>query len=387
MLRGVVYVTDAQYEKAYQDLMKIFSAADDDQESFRGMQSLADKRVDLQFALTYFTRAAYGHSDEQLLQMKKGLCFLVLEDRWGALKEFNAVVKTEPSAVSHFFTALSFEHLGIHDSAFHHYDRALQFDNDIFDAHKKRGIYHTELKNWRAAYKDFGEMERIEPSLKITYRLRGVCRLRFNDYYGTILDMTRYLQRDTTDYEIYSTRAFALTNVRDFPGANKDLKKAIALQPDNYNLNVSLIENYLDLRDTTNALVAIDSCLARNGVRIDIVVAKIRILIGLSRLEEARKLIVAHMPSKENWLYSAEVASIFLCLDGLSSLEQRDFRLALKKFNTALKTNKSNHEALYHRAKTALMLGERKDALHDLEKLSRLGYADSSELLAGLQSN
>lgn len=338
----------------------------------------------MRFAFTYFNRAAYGLSDEALKHVKKGVCLLILENRQEAINEFKKSLGLEPSAVGYFLTALGFEHSNRHDSAYANYNIALKFDNEIFDAHKKRGIYRSELKDWKGAALDFEEMARIEPSLKITYRLRGLVRLKFNDYYGTILDMSRYLKMDTTDYEIWYTRASCRKAVKDYNGAIEDYNKALELSPREKGIYEFLTETYLYLNDTANVLQTINKCDSVSTLTVYLTITKIRILIAQSQFSAALNELKKTYQGRENGAYFHQDISVFLFLEGWMFFRQRNYKDSLKKLDKAIQTFSSNREARYLRSKIFLIKGNKAEAVEDLQKLSEIDYRDSKALLTEL---
>jgi tetratricopeptide (TPR) repeat protein len=386
LLRALLYLDLKDYDKAFNDLKKVISKRSDDENLFEGLQSIHDKQLDLQFAVSYITRTIYGLQDEAASPLKKGFCLMAMERRREAIVDLKNSYKAQPSALALFLTGLAFEHSKTHDSAYHYYDRALLMDNDIFDAHKKRAIYRSELRDWKGANKDFEEMIRIEPGLIVTYRLRAMIRLQYDDFYGAMIDFSRYLKGDSSDHQIYFYRAFCQKSVKDFKGANKDLRKALAINPDVYDLYEHMVESDLILKDTAHVLETIQSCEAKFGLKMYLFSTRARILIAQKKFAKAREEL--NRITADKWQFQLltplETSTVYF-LDGWVEFHQKDFKSALKKFNKSIDLNQENYEALYYRSKIFSQLGETSKAIKDLEILSAANYEDAQVLLSGLQ--
>jgi tetratricopeptide (TPR) repeat protein len=386
LLRASLYLELMDYERAFIDLKDIFAKNYNDENRFRGTQSTTDRTLDLQFAVSYITRTIYGLTDEASSHLKKGFCLMVLGHRDDASEQLKRSFKLQPSALSLFLTAVNYEHSEKHDSAFHYYDAALKLDNDIFDAHKKRAIYFSELKNWKTAYQHFENMIRLEPQLKLTYRLRSMVRIDFKDYYGAIMDLTRYLRIDSADHEIYVYRAQCKIAVEDFKGANQDYRKAIKVRPDKSDLYDLVVTSDLQLGDTTHALETITQYEGKFGVSSLLFSKKIRIYIDQNRIEDARSEFMK-VAGDKFWLsmQGDKAQSLIYFLEGWLDYLQNDEERALRNLAKALSLNQENFEAKYLRGKLYLSRGDRTKALNDLKALAQAGYLNADALLKELE--
>lgn len=383
-MRAVVYIDIENFDNAFSDFRKAVSGRYEDENKFKGAQSFIDKRLDLQFAFSYITRTAYGLSDKALHHLKKGFCLLIVERREEAIDEFRKSLRLETSAVSTFLTGLAYEHSGKHDSAFVYYDKTLLLDNDNFDAHKKRGIYRSELNDWRGAYSDFDEMVRIDPSLIVTYKLRSQVRMQFNDYYGTVIDLTKFLKKDTTDVDVWLMRGFSFEKVEDYKNANYDYLQALKLDSSKFNTFELLALSFLQLKDTTQCFSVIKACEAKHGLNTRLFIVKNRILISKNNFETANNLLNGVLDQKSGFDFPQTDQSILFYLQGLINLKQSNFHEALVKVNKAISLDKNNKEALYLRSKVNIQLGDISSAAQDLRILIESNYADSQKLLSSI---
>jgi tetratricopeptide (TPR) repeat protein len=385
VLRAFLYLDLKDYEKAFVDLKNVYSKQYADENLFRGAQTSKDKRLDLLFAVSYINRTIYGLDDDAGHLVKTGFCMMVMERHEQAISAFKQSSALQQSALSLFLTGLTYERSEKHDSAFILYNEALKYDNDIFDAHKKRAIYFSELKDWKNSYKHFEEMARLEPGLTVTYRLRSMVRIQFKDFYGCILDLTKSLKIDSTDHEIYIYRAYCKEEVDDLEGANGDYRKALDVNPEMYALYQNVVDSDLLLNDTTHALETIARCEDELGLQQDLRSLRVRLWILQKKFTEARDEIRKSKENEYMLTVNSGSHSLFFYLDAWIDYLQNDHDNALKKLNEAIRRNGENLEAIYLRSKTFIARGEKMKAVRDLKLLADRGYADSETLLEQLR--
>jgi tetratricopeptide (TPR) repeat protein len=383
--RATLYTELGDYDRAFIDFKELSrSLSGIDRNLFTASQSLLDKQLDYQFAFQYVTRTMFGLSESAMTLLKKGFCFLAVGKNYRAINQFSQSLTIERSAVSYFLIALAQEHIGEHDSAFNNYQRALKIDKDIFDAHKKVAIYFSVASNFRKAYEHFEHMVRLEPSLPVTYRLRSQIRLQFKDYYGTMLDLNKFIAKDTTNAEVYAMRGFSLYSLGNYREAKPDLERAIRLdstKSSNYNL---LVETLLHLKDTAQAFACILTCERRMQLDPSLFIVKIRLLIEAKNIEKASKLIESVMGTVKLINFShADMVSLYV-LDSKVDYARNHLKSALKKVNNALEITPKNDEGLFLRAKILIKQGENEQARKDLLMLTEKGYAGSKELLSAI---
>lgn len=174
-----------------------------------------------------------------------------------ALKTINQTHELENTALYHFLLGLVYEHLGRHEEAWLHYDKTLQLDNDIFDAHQKRGIYSTNIEKWKDAELDFSEMIRINPENKFGYKLRSVTFYHQKEFEKSIADARKVLAVDSADCAVRSTLAFALMAISKYLPAFEEFERCQnydALSLDVLSRIHTGVKEILATGDTTKAL-------------------------------------------------------------------------------------------------------------------------------------
>jgi tetratricopeptide (TPR) repeat protein len=192
-LRGVLFTETGNYDRGFSDLRKVVDAFQLDDFRAKGSQTNEDKRIDIQYAGFYVVSSVYGLPDEDGARIKKAYCLLFVERFDEALRSIDEVSGARTNPLCLYLQGVINEHKRNHKQAFIKYDSALKFDPDIYEAHKKRGIYCTELKNWRLALFDFNEMFRINPASVSGFRFRGTVLYHMGDHKGALNDFNRYL--------------------------------------------------------------------------------------------------------------------------------------------------------------------------------------------------
>lgn len=384
LLRGCLYIEMGDFDNAFNDLRKTIRAKAVDDDRFTAQQSILDKQIDLQYAANYLITNGYGLNEEAFGFLKKGFC-LILSGRYKpAIEELKKAEKVEVSATVYFIHALALEHFGDHYSALNYYNKALALDDDIFDAHKKRGVYRAELKQWKGAYEDFEDMLRLQPNTPVAYRIRGLVRSSEGDFKGAIADLNKFMKVDSTDYEVIRTRSVCYAKVGDEHAANEDLRKLMKLES-GWELYETVAGNYLILRDTISAIeVWREFAAEKPGIFIPyaelakIFVSQKKWDSASINIEKAMPMIVREaMPKKHSEL---------LCLKGLIDFENARYREAIVEFSFALKIDGDNQEAKYHRALAHEKVGETKKAMADFKALKNANYRDAQRHFEALSS-
>jgi tetratricopeptide (TPR) repeat protein len=384
-MRAFLAIEVEDYDLAFNDLRKAIASIEDDPDAFRGGQTLMDKRIDIQYATNYAMRYAYGLSPESLGFFKKGFCLFLSDKHRSALNEFKKAEKLEVSPAIYFLKALSYEHIEEFDSANIYYDKALKIDNDIFDAHKKRGLYRFSKKDYRGAYADFADMIRIQPQLLISYRLRGLVKFEQGDFTGAMIDFTKYINGDSTDHDILAKRGVSFTHLQNYPNAVKDFKKAIELEPKQDSYYEWLSQSYMHAHDTISALNTLDENLKIFPNQITSYTRRAEFYMMQKRWVDAVKDTELAMTKLPNGYDNHETLSDLFFLKGLILFRSGNFTSSVESFTRSLKEDKHNDQSKYYRAKAYLQLGMKKDARQDLKELSSKSYLDARQLYESLK--
>jgi tetratricopeptide (TPR) repeat protein len=384
-LRGNIQIELQNFNKAFIDLRKALMLNIEDEDFFVAGQTLLDKKIDLQFAANYLYRYGFGLKDESFDYLKKGFCHLVLGNYHEAVENCTKSLQVEKSSPAFLLIAIAYEHSGKHTMALNHYSSALAVDNDIFDAHKKRGVYRYELQDWKGAYEDFNEMIRLQPDLIISYRLRGLVKGHEKDCDGAILDLTKVVDAQVADVEVWRTRGACYLEIGDTLKANQDFEKCVALDSRKEYLYEMIINNYLSIKDTTNAIRVIKNYAKAFSdhytpqfLLIHVYVMQRDWVNAMAELEKCKQPKVTF---NGIGVLSERHNSLVLYYDALIDFHRGENESAIKKLTKAIKSDPENLDALFLRAKAYLKERNIKLASMDKRKLLQKGYAEANSLV------
>lgn len=385
-LRGLLLTKSGKYEQSFVDFHKVIQATYESDNSFIGQQTWLDKKIDLQNAGFYTISRVYGLNEGDESKIKKAYCLILTGEYGYAIQTINetTVSKSDPLCV--FLKAVASEHLGNHQAALRFYNLALEMDNDIQDAHKKRGIYAQELKLWEQSIKDFNEVLRLNPDAYVMYKMRGTSYYYLNQFTKAIADYTHYLKKDTANIEIIGSRGMAYLNHGQYLDAYVDFANSNNLEMLNFTKVSHLIDSTLAKGDTLIALNYINNLTKKVPSFTEGYIIKFKILAKKqewknieTELVQATKNIRTDV-KKEDESYLVTLQAIIF-----SRNNQKDE--ALKFFDTAIKLNNKNTEAYLERGKLLMLTGKNKQAIIDLKKASALGSSDATNLLSKISEN
>jgi tetratricopeptide (TPR) repeat protein len=374
-------------------MRKVIQASREDENYFIGQQTMLDKRIDILNAGNYTTRTIFGFDEADAKKIKKGFCLLLAGKYDGSIREFDLVKNVNKNSLTLFLKALANEHSGNHQEAFRLYNLALVFDNDITDAHKKRGVYLSELQNWSASEKDFSDALKINPEIHVIYKLRGITRYYQNNFSGAIDDFTRYinyLNRDSLELEqpvqfkiykevvgyramAYQKEDFYLDAVSDF--LISDNMRAIDLALMNNSITQLISEG-----DTTKAIGYLNNYLRQAPYFVDARISRIRIL------EMQKNWDTIDQEIDEALKYGASAYLHFV--RALVLKEKKNDTVAIKFFTDSIelanKLHETNAPAYLERGKLYAKLNKKKQAIKDFEAAEKQGSKDAARLLREL---
>lgn len=379
MMRGVLLIELNEFEEAFKDLRKAMQATevDESQAQFRG--TMLDNKIDLQNVANYLVRFGYGLNEEAFVNLKKGFCLLLIERRGDALSSISAAQTIEPSATVFYLKAVAFRMAMRHDSAMINYSKALALDPNIFDANKNLAIYKSELNDWKGAYAHLKNMNRIQPGATFTWRLSGLIKYALKDYYGAIIDLTKYIKVDTADYNCLKTRAAARFEIEDYKGAIGDYTEVLQLAQDPQ-LYMLIAECYFYMKDQ-KALTILRDGVAKYPGNYDVKLVLAERLADFKYSDEAKSIVrefrhrspMAFMKGYSNW------ADFIECK--IYANEGKPEK-ALRQLNALLNTNNPGVDHIFFKAQILIQQGDIQSAKKELLKLKEKKYKPANELIA-----
>ena len=383
-MRGYLNFELEDYESAFRDFRRVIMSSPIEESGYRYNKTKMDKLIDFQFAVNYVIRNSYGLPSEAKDAIQKACCFLLTDNAPAAMTPLSYAQKIEKAPSIFFMKAVVFEALGNYDSAIMFYSKALELDNDIFDAHKKRAVYRYETKDWKGAYADLKEMLRIQPNSQSTYRLSGLIKSNLKDYGGAILDVTKFIKSDTTDADMWKTRAFSRQKIKDYQGALDDYQTSLRINPNQEDIYWALSENYQSLGDTLKAAGIIRVLMKRNKSDINIQLGFIDLLIATKQYDSAQlymRPLVAEWGIRLNYSLRSEYTRV-LFLHGKTLILQGEPRKGIKSLKSAIRLNPNYDEARFLRAKTFITENNNRKAKEDIKYLKASNYRPATYLFS-----
>jgi tetratricopeptide (TPR) repeat protein len=382
------------YEAAFSEFRKTLQNVSINEDKFQGAQTLIDKRIDLQFAANYLVQKGYGLKEEAFFNLKAGFCLMAIGQYRKAIDYLEKADKMATSPAIYFLMAICLEHGGAHNSAFQYYTKTLEYDNDVFDAHKKRSIYLSEIKKWKAANADIEEMFRLQPNNLSAYRLRGLMESNQGKYKEAISDLTLFLNSDSTDVEALKTRAICLVMTQRSQAAINDYSRILRVDQ-SQQLREGLINDLLAARDTLNGLFLLKEYYLKYGT-INSLIEITKILVAQKKYEE----VSAEIKEAKEKIRSLEknngpiirydyrgFKSDLLLLEGSVAYQQEKYEDAISHLTASLKENPINLESRYLRAKCFIKVANNEKAIEDFSALKERNYKDSASLYSQLTTN
>ncbi|HZY81195.1 MAG TPA: tetratricopeptide repeat protein [Cyclobacteriaceae bacterium] len=390
LIRGLLYTETDEYDKSFSDLRKVVEATHSDENRFLGQQSELDKRIDIEFAGYYVVANVYGLPDADAFQVRKAYCLLYRGKFDDALKSIGKVSKdSRKTPLCVFLRAVINEHKGEHKAALFGYDSAITVDKDNIDAHKKRGIYFTELQRWDYAEMDFSEMLRINPESYVAYKFRGLSRYHNNKYREAIDDFSRYLTRDSINKEVRAYRGMGYQKVGELLPSTLDLLKSQNPQAIESFSTISVeLDKLLTKKDTAKAMWWLDEYIKIEPGFVDAHKYYLKVLMSQEKWDELsisadRALFRGNNTKPYGFTHLPSDLSYFLTAKAIALTNTENAAQAVRELNTAIENDSKNSLAWLSRGKAHLALNNKPAAEKDFQKAAKLGENEAKEMLKG----
>jgi tetratricopeptide (TPR) repeat protein len=388
-MRGMLLTKADSFDLAFSDLRKVVDAAQLNSNKFEGQQSGLDKRIDIEYAGFYVVSNVYGFPDADALRLKKAYCLLFPGRYDEALKSISQIKGSSSSPLCLFLKGLVYEHKGAHQLAYHAYDSALRFDDEIIDAYKKRGIYRMELKQWNFAEFDFRQMLKINPEAYVAYRLRGLSRLNNYKYDGAIEDYTAYLEKDSTNRVVRAERGMAYQKLHLYLPSTVDLMKSEnfqAIEP--FQVLEFQLNQLLEAKDTTKVMWWLNQFNKYGPGYFPSRKMTLKLLVDQKRWMDVSRCADEALNQKNSLgrrPYDPIDESFLLTMKSISLLQQQNEVDAIRNLNAAIDLDKKNAKAYVTRADANMRLKNKEGARADLEIAVKLGDKIAADKLKSIQ--
>ena len=258
---------------------------------------------------------------------------------------------------------------------------ALQLDNDIADAHKKRAIYEQELKQWQKSVDDLSEVLRITPDAFVTYRIRGASYFYLDQFENAISDFSEYLKHDSTNKEIIASRGMAYFSNKERLNAYMDFAQSENAHMLDFKDMRHLIDSVMMEGDTIHVMHALDRITQNYNFFTEGFVLKFKIHMSRDEWPPIEEDITRAVNYSRKDIPKSDHAFL-LTLQAMYLARHKHEEDAIRTFDEAIRMNKSNDLAYLERAKVWRVMGKSSKAESDLKQASSLGNKQAQQLLS-----
>jgi tetratricopeptide (TPR) repeat protein len=384
-LRGILLTNTHRYDRAFSDFQTVIKATSTSDNNFQGEQTWVDKKIDIQNVGAYTLTRVYGLSDEDATKLKEAYCLIVTNACDKSIAVLNSTSNPTGEPLVVYLKAVANEHCGKHAQAFILYSEAINLDNTIADAYKKRGIYEQELKQWEKSIRDLTTVLRLMPESDVIYKIRGISYYYNKQFDNAIADYTAYLKHDSTNEQIIGYRGLAYRDNNQRLNAYIDFANS-------HNAEAFVVEDVLHVIDSV--LQKGDTTLALNALT--------TFVKGYPSFTEAYALKLKLHVKQNDWthiessLFNAlrnsrpdapkEDRAYLMTLKGMFMSKGNRPDDALDAFDEAIRFDKNNSFAYLQRGKFLLTRNKTSKATDDLKKAVSLGDPEAKKLLDGLKN-
>lgn len=383
-MRGYLLIDLGRFDDAFNDFRRAFSSTQLDEDNYMNGRTKVSKQIDLQKCNAYMVRKGYGLNDETFSLMKRAFCLMVVDENKAALAKLKEVDILERNPICSLLKAIAFEHLEMYDSAISNYKKAIQQDNDIYTAHWKLSIYKFEDKDIKGTYQEMKEMQRLEPDAPSTQRLVGFIKTELKDYYGCIIDLSKVIQQDSSDLQVFRTRAFCFSKVKDYKNSNSDYQAVINVNPHDFNSYVAIARNQFEQKDTLAALMTFKKVWKVFPTDRDIPLTVADLMVRTGNYDSAALIVdglLRSIPKSNTSRYKSDL--LFVYAKALTRKGYYD--AAITKLDEAIEIIPDG-EMLFMRYRLATKVGNTKLAKKDLNELRKMNFGPAKPFFDTLEN-
>lgn len=221
-------------------------------------------------AITYYNKANKAGFNEADLFLRRGICFLIVEEPQKAYDDFDTSVKMKPYNMEYlYFRGCANKELGDLDGAISDYEKVIAEDEFEFKSLLALGsIYYLEIKDYKKAIPYFETYLEIKEDDVDVMSFLSACYWHLHTDEGTkkgIAVLTKALEIKPEDSFNYFSRGMLYVNLRDFDNALKDLNKAIELDPDYVDAYFESAMVYLQKKEYDKQIASCTKAIALKG--------------------------------------------------------------------------------------------------------------------------
>lgn len=379
-LRGTYLANLKKYYEAFNDFHEVIRSTSVSDNEFAGKQSWLDKKIDLQNVGSYILTRVYGLPDDDALKVKQGFCMIITQEFAPAIGVLNQVSNAANEPLCPYLIAVAYEHNGDHLFAYRMYSMALKLDNDIADAHKKRGIYEQNMKLWHQSIEDFNTVLRLTPDAFVIYKLRGISYFNENKFPEAIADFSLFLQHDSTNKEVLGFRGMSYLRNNQRLNAYDDFARSKNVQTFDFKDMKHLVDSMLVTGDTIKTLFYLDHFTQAAAYFTEGYALKFKIHLKRQEWDPIKKEIARSLRNSRANADNRD-HSYLLTLQAMVLAMHNHHDDAIQLLNEAIRFDKENALAYLERGKVFRKLAKESKALNDFEKAIALGNEEAKSLV------
>ena len=141
-------------------------------------------------------------------------------------------------------------------------NKALEFDNEMADAHASLGFVKNFNWDWAGAEQEYKRAIELNPNYAQAHLLYGNFLLSFGRFEAAIAESNRAQELDPFSFAISAQRGFILENARRYDDAIEQLRRVISMDQDNYQAYWFLGHTYAANRQFVEAVAASEKSVA-----------------------------------------------------------------------------------------------------------------------------
>jgi len=122
---------------------------------------------------------------------------------------------------------------GQHMDAIVNFNKAIEIDNQYYQAFFMRGVIKQNFEDHHGAMKDFNRAIELNDKLSEAYFHRGNIKFLLQDYYGSIDDYTKTISLNDGHIEAYFKRGLAKQQLEAYQEAIHDCSRILEINPKN----------------------------------------------------------------------------------------------------------------------------------------------------------
>jgi tetratricopeptide (TPR) repeat protein len=379
--RGLVFTDLQDYDRAFSDFRKVINAASATNQTYSGQRTWLDKMADMQNAGRYTVSRIYGLREDDAAKIRKAYCYILIGAYDWSIHVLNTTSQPNFEPLCIYLRAVSYEHKGVHQSAYEEYALALQYDKDIADAYKKRGIYLQKRLQWERSLKDLNEALRLSPDVFVIYKFRGTSNLNLKRFKEALSDYSTYLAYDSTNKEVLGLRGMAYLQNKERLRAYMDFARSDKSHMFNFNDVSHLIDSVLITGDTTLALKALRPMTEKYAEFTEGFARKFKVQLKRGDWSDIERDISYAIVKRRMDAPKSDHAYL-LTVQAMNLVRQKRENDALTAFFEAISLDKTSDLAYLERGKLYLEMGKSSKAESDLRQASSLGNKQAKQLLA-----